>query len=81
MQGMTILINCLPPPVSCMAMAQLLPLLLASKEREQMLPQEVTRYLRRWQHYNNPGPKETLDAREFWTLQWSSSQRQIGGSR
>lgn len=36
MQGMTIFINCLPPPVS--AIAQLPPLLLVSKGREQMLP-------------------------------------------
>lgn len=74
MQGMTILINCPPPPVSCMAMAQMLPLFLASKEREQMFPQEVTCYLRRWKQHNDPGPKKKLDAREIWTLQLGSSQ-------
>lgn len=77
MQGMTILINCLPPPGPCMATTESPALLLASKGQEQMLPQEVTCYLWRWQQYNNHGPRVMLDAREFGTLQLGLSQTNV----
>lgn len=74
MQGMTSLINYLPPPGGRMATTESPALLLASKEKKQMLPQEVTCYLWRWHQYNNHRPREMVDAKELGTLQLGSSQ-------